>query len=42
VCLSVPIVKPSQADRMHALRQQAQAAAANDQISAQPANPEVG
>jgi hypothetical protein len=42
VCLSVPIVKPSQADRMHALRQQALAAAANDQISAQPANPEVG
>ncbi|MDP8911938.1 MAG: family 1 glycosylhydrolase, partial [Pseudomonadota bacterium] len=30
VCLSVPIVKPSQADRMHSLRQQALAAAAND------------
>jgi beta-glucosidase/6-phospho-beta-glucosidase/beta-galactosidase len=42
VCLSVPIVKPSQADRMHALRQQAEAAAANDRLAAQPANPEVG
>jgi hypothetical protein len=42
VCLSVPIVKPSQADRMYALRQQAVAAAANDQLVGNPANPEVG
>jgi len=42
VCLSVPIVKPSQADRLHALRQQAMAAAANDQLAGNPANPEVG
>jgi beta-glucosidase/6-phospho-beta-glucosidase/beta-galactosidase len=42
VCLSVPIVKPSQADKLHALRQQALAAAANDRLGAEPANPEVG
>jgi beta-glucosidase/6-phospho-beta-glucosidase/beta-galactosidase len=42
VCLSVPIVPPSQADRMHAWRQQAEAAEANKEPSAQPANPEAG
>jgi beta-glucosidase/6-phospho-beta-glucosidase/beta-galactosidase len=42
VCLSVPIVPPSQSDRMHAWRQQAEAAEANKERSAQPANPEVG
>ena len=42
VCLSVPIVKPSQADRMYALQQQVRAAEANDQRAAQPSNPEVG
>jgi beta-glucosidase/6-phospho-beta-glucosidase/beta-galactosidase len=42
MCLSVPIVPPSQADRMHALRQQVEAAAANGARSAQPHNPEVG
>jgi beta-glucosidase/6-phospho-beta-glucosidase/beta-galactosidase len=42
VCLSVPIVPPSQSDRMHAWRQQAEAAEANKERSAQPASPEVG
>jgi hypothetical protein len=42
VCLSVPIVPPSQADRMHAWRQQSEAAEANKKRSAEPANPEAG
>jgi beta-glucosidase/6-phospho-beta-glucosidase/beta-galactosidase len=42
VCLSVPLVPPSQTDRLYAMTQQAEAAAANKEQSAQPANPEVG
>jgi beta-glucosidase len=42
MCLAVPLVPPSQAGRLHALRQQAEAANANDEVSSQPGNPEVG
>ena len=42
VCLAVPLVPPSQAEKLHALKQQADAAIANESISSEPANPEVG
>jgi beta-glucosidase len=42
VCLTVPIVPPSQANQIHALRQQMAAAAAKEDIPHEPANPDVG
>ena len=42
VCLAVPLVPPSQADRAYALAQQLEAANANEEPSAEPSNPEVG
>ena len=42
VCLAVPLVPPSQADRAYALAQQLGAAHANQQPPSEPANPEVG
>jgi hypothetical protein len=35
-------VTPSQSSKLHALKQQAEAANFNDRVSAEPASPEVG
>jgi len=42
MCLAVPLVPPSQASKLHALKQQAEAADRNEREPAQPDTPQVG
>jgi beta-glucosidase/6-phospho-beta-glucosidase/beta-galactosidase len=42
MCLSVPVVRPSQSGRTYSFGQQAEAANANEALPSQPANPELG